>query len=513
MAARTVAPHPRRGRLSLRAKLTGSMVVLLTVVCLIVGVVSEFALDLFLTRQIDQQLSAAATRSLAFASNTHPDGGGPPPDGQAGEHPLGQNVGTVSGTFDGRQLVHDDSISEHGSRLKLTAAQQAVMLSVPTDGQPHTLSFDDLGEYRLMALPVTGTSEVVVTGLPMKPVTDTLLTVGLILFGVAAAGVLGAAFLGAFAVRRTLRPLERVAATAGRVTELPLDRGQVALSIRVPESDTDPRTEVGQVGSALNLMLGHVAQALEARHGSELRARQFVADASHELRTPLAAIRGYAELAARGSALVPPDVAHSMNRIQSEAVRMSALVEDLLLLARLDAGRPLDVRDLDLTRLVADAVGDARVAGREHRWLLELPPDPVLVFGDVQRLHQVLANLLANARTHTPPGTTVTTSLGRTKDTHSAVLTVTDNGPGIAPDLLPDVFDRFARGDSSRSRIAGSTGLGLAIACAVVVAHHGTIEVHSRPGRTEFAVRLPVAVPAQRVHSIGTTRPQLETGS
>ncbi|MGW4524554.1 sensor histidine kinase [Amycolatopsis sp. NPDC004378] len=513
MAARTVAPHPRRGRLSLRAKLTGSMVVLLTVVCLIVGVVSEFALDLFLTRQVDQQLSAAASRSQAFASNAGQQRGPQPqPDGQAGEHPLGQNVGTVSGTFDGPDLVHDDSISEHGERLQLTAAQQAVMLSVPADGKPHTVSFADLGEYRLMALPVTGSSDVVVTGLPMKPVNDTLLTVGLILFGVAATGVLGTAFLGAFAVRRTLRPLDRVAATAGRVTELPLDRGQVALSIRVPESDTDPRTEVGQVGSALNLMLGHVAKALAARHESELRVRQFVADASHELRTPLAAIRGYAELAARGSALVPPDVAHSMGRIQSEAVRMSALVEDLLLLARLDAGRPLDVREVDLTRLVADAVGDAQVAGREHRWLLELPPEPVLVLGDVQRLHQVLANLLANARTHTPPGTAVVTSLARSAD-GSAVLTVTDNGPGIAPDLLPDVFERFARGDSSRSRTAGSTGLGLAIACAVVVAHHGTIEVHSRPGRTEFAVRLPVAVPAQRVHSIGTTRPQLGTGS
>ncbi|RSM38462.1 sensor histidine kinase [Amycolatopsis balhimycina DSM 5908] len=511
MAAPTVPPRPRRGRLSLRTKLTGSMVVLLTVVCLIVGVVSEFALDLFLTRQIDQQLSAAANRSLVFASNVRPPDGGPPPE-SLGQHPLGQNVGTVSGTFSGQLLVHDDSISEHGGRLHLSAAQQAVMLSVPADGKPHTMSFDDLGEYRLMALPVTGTSDVVVTGLPMKPVTDTLLTVGLILFGVAAAGVLGAALLGAFAVRRTLRPLERVAATAGRVTELPLDRGQVALSIRVPEADTDPRTEVGQVGSALNLMLGHVAQALEARHDSEIRVRQFVGDASHELRTPLAAIRGYAELAVRGSALVPPDVAHSMGRIQSEAVRMTALVEDLLLLARLDAGRPLDVREVDLTRLVADAVGDARVAGREHRWLLELPPEPVLVLGDVQRLHQVLANLLVNARTHAPPGTTVVTALARSAD-GNGVLTVTDNGPGIPPDLLPDVFERFARGDSSRSRTAGSTGLGLAIASAVVVAHHGTIEVHSRPGRTEFAVRLPVAVPAQRVHSIGTTRPQLETGS
>jgi two-component system OmpR family sensor kinase len=511
MAARTVPPRPRRGRLSLRAKLTGSMVVLLTVVCLIIGVVSEFALDVFLTRQVDQQLSAAANRSLVFATNAPPQNLGPPPDEQ-GQHPLGQNVGTVSATFSGQLLVRDDSISEHGGWLDLSPAQQAVMLSVPADGKPHTMSFDDLGEYRLMALPVIGTSVVVVTGLPMKPVDDTLLTVGLILFGVAAAGVLGAAFLGAFAVRRTLRPLDRVAATAGRVTELPLDRGQVALSIRVPEADTDPRTEVGQVGSALNLMLGHVAQALEARHDSEIRVRQFVADASHELRTPLAAIRGYAELAARGSALVPPDVAHSMGRIQSEAVRMTALVEDLLLLARLDGGRPLDVREVDLTRLVADAVGDARVAGRDHRWLLELPPEPVLVLGDVQRLHQVLANLLANARTHTSPGTTVVTALARSAD-GSSVLTVTDNGPGIPPDLLPDVFERFARGDSSRSRTAGSTGLGLAIASAVVVAHHGTIEVHSRPGRTEFAVRLPVAVPAQRVHSIGTTRPQLGTGS
>ncbi|WP_103343395.1 sensor histidine kinase [Amycolatopsis sp. CA-126428] len=511
MAARTIPSRPRRGRLSLRAKLTGSVVVLLTVVCLIIGVVSEFALDVFLTRQIDQQLSAAANRSLVFASNVRPPDGGPPPE-SLGQHPLGQNVGTVSATFSGRRLVHDDSISEHGGRLELSADQQARMLSVPTDGEPHTLSFDDLGEYRLMALRVPGTSDVVVTGLPMKPVNDTLLTVGLILFGVAAAGVLGAALLGAFAVRRTLRPLDRVAATAGRVSELPLDRGQVALSIRVPEADTDPRTEVGQVGSALNLMLGHVAQALEARHDSEIRARQFVADASHELRTPLAAIRGYAELAARGSALVPPDVAHSMDRIQSESVRMTALVEDLLLLARLDAGRPLDARDVDLTRLVADAVGDARVAGPGHRWLLELPPDPVLVFGDVQRLHQVLANLLANARTHTPPGTTVVTALARSAD-GSAVLTVTDDGPGIAPDLLPDVFERFARGDSSRSRHAGSTGLGMAIAAAVVVAHHGSIEAHSRPGRTEFAVRLPVAVPAQRVHRSGTTRPQLDTAS
>jgi two-component system OmpR family sensor kinase len=543
MTARSTTPDSHRwhrsGRLSLRAKLTGSMVVLLTVVCLIVGVVSEFALDLFLTRQIDQQLSSSATRSLMFAIGgqqglqdrpgqnnqgnqnsqtgqpSQPGGYDPTgqgslsnPDDRNPGHALGQNAGTVTGTFTGSTLVNGNSISEHGAQVPLTPAQQAVMLSVPADGKPHTATFADLGEYRLMVLTLPGSAGVVVTGLPLKSVNETLLTVGLILFGVAAAGVLGAAFLGAFAVRRTLRPLDRVAATASRVSELPLDSGRVALSIRVPDTETDPRTEVGQVGAALNLMLGNVSQALEARHASEVRVRQFVADASHELRTPLAAIRGYAELAARGSALVPPDVAHSMTRIQSEAVRMTMLVEDLLLLARLDAGRPLDVRQLDLSRLVADAVSDAHVAGPTHRWRLELPPGPVFVLGDVQRLHQVLANLLANARTHTPPGTTVVTALGRSAD-GSAVLTVTDNGPGIPHDLLPDVFDRFARGDSSRSRSAGSTGLGLAIASAVVVAHHGTIGVHSRPGRTEFAVRLPVMVPAQRVHSSGTTRPQL----
>lgn len=395
---------------------------------------------------------------------------------------------------DGR-LVNGGALSAHGERITLTPDEVAVLQGLPPDGHAYTSTIGDLGDYRLTAMPIPG--GVVVTGVPLDQMQQTLLTVGLILFGVAAAGVTAAAFVGAFAVRRTLRPLERVAATASRVSELPLDRGHVDLSVRVPDPDTDPRTEVGQVGAALNLMLGHISAALEARHVSELRARQFVADASHELRTPLAAIRGYAELAGRGRALVPSDVARSMSRIESEAGRMTTLVEDLLLLARLDAGRPLDVAEVDLSRLVADAVSDAHVAGPGHHWQLALPDAPVFVLGDVQRLHQVLANLLANARMHTPPDTTVVTALAQSPD-GSAVVTVTDTGPGIPPELLPEVFERFARGDSSRSRAAGSTGLGMAIAAAVLVAHHGTIEVHSRPGRTEFAVRLPTAVPAQR---------------
>jgi two-component system, OmpR family, sensor kinase len=174
---------------------------------------------------------------------------------------------------------------------------------------------------------------------------------------------------------------------------------------------------------------------------------------------------------------------------------MSTLVDDLLLLARLDSGRPLDDAPVDLSALVVDAVGDAHAAGSGHRWLLDLPDNAVCVRGDGTRLHQVVANLLSNARVHTPPGTTVCTAL--TVDGPDAVLTVTDDGPGIPADLQGEVFDRFARGDSSRSRAAGSTGLGLAIVAAVVGAHHGSVQVDSIPGETRFTVRLP-SVPVQR---------------
>lgn len=285
-----------------------------------------------------------------------------------------------------------------------------------------------------------------------------------------------------------------MAAIATRVSELRLDRGVVDLEQRVPEQDTDLRTEVGQVGAALNRMLDHVSNALEARHASETRVRQFVADASHELRTPLAAIRGYAELSRRTRSTVPQEVAHVLRRVESEAQRMTTLVEDLLLLARLDAGRPLIQEPVDLTMLVVDAVSDAHAAGPRHGWELDLPDEPVTVFGDGARLHQVLANLLSNARTHTPEGTTVT--VGVSADPAGALLTVCDAGPGIPPELLPHIFERFARGDSSRSRAAGSTGLGLSIVHAVVTAHCGTVSVDSSPGSTTFTVRLPPAADA-----------------
>jgi two-component system OmpR family sensor kinase len=225
-----------------------------------------------------------------------------------------------------------------------------------------------------------------------------------------------------------------------------------------------------------------------------MRVRQFVADASHELRTPLASIRGYAELTRRGREETGPDTRHALGRIESEAGRMTGLVEDLLLLARLDAGRPLQYDNTDLVPLVIDAVSDARAAGRDHNWRLELPDEPALVLADAARLQQVMVNLFANARTHTPPGTTVTARVHR----HGPWLCVDvqDDGPGIPGDLLPRVFERFARGDSSRSRASGSTGLGLAIVQAVASAHRGAVTVDSVPGRTVFTLHLP-ALPVE----------------
>jgi two-component system OmpR family sensor kinase len=220
-----------------------------------------------------------------------------------------------------------------------------------------------------------------------------------------------------------------------------------------------------------------------------MQVRQFVADASHELRTPLAAIRGYAEFTHRNRQSAPADIARAMGRVESEAERMTVLVEDMLLLARLDAGRPLDREPVDLSLLVVDAVSDAHVAGPRHTWRLDLPDDAIVVLGDSARLYQILANLLANARTHTPAGTTVVTSL-RQED-GAIQIGVVDDGPGIPDGVRPHLLHRFARGDTSRSRAAGSTGLGLAIVAAVVAAHEGRIDVASRPGETRFTVTLP----------------------
>ncbi|WP_310969320.1 MULTISPECIES: HAMP domain-containing sensor histidine kinase [unclassified Amycolatopsis] len=479
---------------SLRRRLIVQLAALLALVCVVVGVVTEFALSEFLVGQQDKRLAAASDRAAHGPERPAPwpYGETPPPDAL---RVLGQGEGTLAVVQVGSKItagVLDSSAAGPSKRKapfkEVPTAQVLALLALSSDGKQRSIDLGgSLGEYRVVST-TSPRGEKTVIGLPLKDVNETLWQLGFILGGVALAGILVAGAVGAATIRRTMQPLDRLAATATRVSELPLDRGEVALSERVPEADTDPNTEVGKVGSALNRMLQHVANALTARHASENRVRQFVADASHELRTPLAAIRGYAELTRRGGEQVPPDVAFAMSRVESESRRMTTLVEDLLLLARLDSGRPVVHEWVDLCRLVADAVADAHVAGPDHKWLMDVPGEPIGVLGDAGQLHQVVINVLANARTHTPPGTTVTTALSTSDGI--VRLRVADDGPGIPPEILPDIFERFARGDNSRSRAAGSTGLGLAIVAAVVAAHGGRVGVQSRPGRTEFEITL-----------------------
>ena len=479
---------------TLRGRLIAGLLALLFVACATVGVVTYVALDRALLNQLDSQLTAASKRYLnCLHPPAGPDGNG---DGRYGNpspgnpqdcaHPPGQAQYTLSAEIS-RGIVLDTATP--AGPCKLSRADDAILTTKLHDGQPYTATLSGLGSYRLLAV-LGPDNTVYVSGLPLSSTATTLHDVELTEVIVFSAALLLTGVIGTGWVRLSLRPLRRVTTTAAEVTGLPLASGEVDLPHRVP--DADSRTEVGQLGTAFNRMLGHVESALARRHASEARLRSFAADASHELRTPLAAIRGYAEFARRHPGTLPPEVEHALSRVESESARMSALVEDLLLLARLDAGRPLESAPVDLTRLAIDATSDARIAGPDHRWQLELPDGPVLVPGDEQRLHQVLANLLSNARVHTPAGTTVTVALGSVAGRGSAELSVTDDGPGIPAELQPDVFERFVRGDSSRSREAGSTGLGLSIVAAVIAAHHGTVAVSSRPGQTRFVITLPL---------------------
>jgi two-component system, OmpR family, sensor kinase len=523
---------------TLSARLIAGVLLLLLGACAVIGVVTYLAVRDSMVSTVDQQLrSSSATYAICIESNhqgsTGPQGGDPYQPSDQGDNPPPPNSSNCSQGQPQGMLgvrIKDDQITNCGvvngmnnETCHLSAADTKALMALPVYQQsarqqppwPSSTTSAKLTsldqDYRLTA--VEGNDgDILITGLPLSSVEHTLGQVAIAELIVFLSVLLLAGVLGTALVQFSLRPLRRVAATATKVTELPLDSGEVTLPAGVP--DTDPRTEVGQVGAAFNRMLLHVERALGRRAASEARLRRFAADASHELRTPLSAIRGYAELGLRHHGPVPEDVTHALTRVQSESARMSVLVDDLMLLARLDAGRPLEREPVDLSRLAIDVTSDARVARRDHHWRLDLPSDPVLVRGDEHRLHQVLANLMSNAGKHTPGGSTVTVALrvaesgGDSKPDGATVergvrpaaprveLSITDDGPGIPPELLPELFERFTRGDTSRARdldAAGkSTGLGLAIVDAVVAAHGGSIAVTSRPGRTRFAIYLPL---------------------
>jgi two-component system, OmpR family, sensor kinase len=470
---------------SLTSRLVLTVVALVVLVAVLIGVAATAALNAQLTHQVDDDLRHAAGRVPGPGAGPGTVPQQPPDDeGEDGEDFEQRNRGprTLLAHFDGTVAEGVILGTGPGDSQELANDVLTILKDVPADGEIHEVDLPELGSYRVLAR--TDDGEVEVTGLPTQQVEDAVTS----LIGwealLIALGALLAAGGGLVLVRRQLRPLTEVAATAHRVAALPLSEGDIDLTERVPDHLTDERTEVGQVGAALNTLLAHVETSLEARHRSEQQVRQFVADASHELRTPLTTIAGYTELARRR----PDDdnIRTALSKVEEESARMTSLVEDMLLLARLDGGRPLDREPVDLTRLLVEAVDDARVVGPDHRWRLELPedvPQPVEVTGDEQRLHQVITNLLTNARRHTPAGTTVTVTVrGDGFDVH-------DDGPGFPADFVDHAFERFARVDQARERTGGA-GLGLSLVEAIVRSHDGTVTLDSAPGGTTIAVRL-----------------------
>ena len=529
---------------SLRTRLVVGVLGLVLIMAAVMSSFSTVSLRHTLMARTDSQLMAAAQRAAdkrhdltqearkasdeAVQEGTEKPGGQPDGAGGADGDPgkqgvppgldaAGQSTGTL--TLITAQTSASSSeaaayIDKDGHYAAISKEDCRLLLSEATEDHPVTVHLHHLGSYRVVATRDEVSGNTVITGVSLEGDKALIRTQLLIELAVALLGALVAALAGRAMVRSSLAPLERVARTAHRVASQPLERGEVSIKDRVEKADLDSSAEVGQVGGALNTLLGHVESALTARQRSETQVRQFVADASHELRTPLASIRGYTELIRRegADADLPEEATYALERVHSESVRMTALVEDLLLLARLDAGRELRREEVDLVGLLVDTVADARAAGPDHDWRLDLAvleppadatadeaedflPEPPLVIGDEAHLRQVVVNLLANARVHTPAGSHVTTTLARERDT--LIVRIHDDGPGIAPDVRDRLFERFARGDSSRERRTGSTGLGMSIALAIVQSHGGSIDVDSSTAPedhgTTFTVRLPAA--------------------
>ena len=470
-----------------RIGLTNRLVILLIVLLLVSGVVvsvtTTIALRSFLTRRLDQQLAAAGVRySLSLEH--------PVDDHDADNATFDSTVGQAAGTLGARLL--DGTVTSIGvvdpgaDHPRPTQSDRAVLERLTVSTRPRTVRLPQLGDYRL-SVQRGRDGDVLITGLPTREVDEPvqhLIETELVVFAIVIAV---AALIGAGVIRRGLGPLARIAAAAHTVSALPLASGSVVLP--APVANPRPTTEIGSVTTAFNVMLERVQAALEQRHGDDEKLRHFIADASHELRTPVAVIASQAEYAEREGDTDPVAVEHALARIRAESARMAHLVDDLLLLARLDLGRPLDRGPVDVTRLVLDAVTDASRVSPSHQWRLELPEDSVIVSGDARTLHQAVANLLANASAHTPPGTVVRAGVVRAGET--VEVSVHDNGPGIETQLLPHVFERFTRADASRTRGDGA-GLGLAITHGIARSHHGRLSVDSAPGDTTFVLRLPV---------------------
>jgi len=534
-SAAQCAQHPqveagRRRRLWVHKKLSLRRMIVLTVVAVVfvlagtIGCLSTWALEASLMDRADIRVQAASQRGntrrhsesteknvaqqLLQTYGSDSSDYNPP----AGLDAPGQAAGTLALLRNRQGVVASAYINNEGKYTYLTRDQINTLMAALNSGKtkPFTVYVEGLGTYRVLVTRDSVSSDAVLTGVSLaddEALIGRQMIIEVLLVG---SGVVLAAVVCFGLVSRFLQPLRRVAATARQVATQPMDSGEVQIERRVSLADLCSSTEVGEVGTALNTLLDHVNDALEVRQRSETQVRQFVADASHELRTPLAAIRGYTELVRSGREgdQLSEISQQAMDRIASESLRMSELVNDLLLLARLDAGRELEDELVDLAPVLIESVADAQIAGPDHTFELDLSAvfgadedldeQLPLVRGDEQRLRQVLANLLANARLHTPAGTHVWVKLLQEDGRYRIV--VADNGPGISPQLRGKLFERFTRADASRNRQGGSTGLGLAICAAIAQAHGGSVQLADSASYLDdaaqgacFVLSLPVA--------------------
>ena len=469
--------------MSLRARLLLVLAVLSAAGLIAADVATYAALRSSLFKRVDNSLATSANAVVGVLSRPRPDGAGR-------GSPFGLNGLAALGVLTPGMYVEvrpgDGSPPIVGTVGR--PGEAAPTPKVPAGFAPEsdgsarraTVKASNGADYRLLARSVPFTGSTLILGTPLHETYVTLNQLRWIELLVTCGVIASVLLLGLWLITASLRPLRRIEETAAAI-------GAGDLSRRVePDGGT---SEIGRLGGALNAMLGQIEDAFAERSASEARLRRFISDASHELRTPIAAVSAYAELFDRGARDRPADLERSMTGIQRETRRMGLLVGDLLLLARLDQGRPLESRPVDLSALAADAVDAAHVMEPARPLSLESPA-PVTVAGDAERLRQVVDNLLANVRAHTPADAAATVRVRR--DGASAVLEVEDQGPGLDAERSAHVFERFYRGDASRSRDHGGAGLGLAIVAAIVQAHGGSVGLESTPGAgTTFRVTLP----------------------
>ena len=467
--------------LSLRGRLLIGVISLVVIGLLVSDIVMYVLLQSSLTARIDDQLNARSTVDTAVSVISHGCGAGP---GSAGGFPTG-TVTELLGS-DG-SVVTACRVGGFGN----SASTSSPLLPKSLHGaggdnpvSPFTVTgTGNVSRYRVTYWTEDSFSgQFVVFAIPFDDVTDTLGTILRLEIFISAAVVAATAILAWLIIQVGLRPLQKMGVVAQDIAAGDLTR-------RVEPAT--PSTEIGRLGLALNGMLTQIEAAFEQRKASESRLRRFIADASHELRTPLTSIRGYSEMLRRGAAESPNDSELARRRIEEESVRMSTLVDDMLLIARLDQGRPLEQQRVDLARLASDACEDARAVSPSRVITLD-SPDKLWLAGDEARLRQAIANLVRNALVHTPASESIEVSVHR--DDSSAVLDVVDHGRGLEGDEKHRIFEPFYRGGVGRSRDQGGSGLGLSIVAAVVAAHSGAVEVLDTDGHgATFRVVLPVA--------------------